>query len=695
MNTSQQSIIQVIEYISKKTESKLNITPECIEVAEIVIKEMGLGEESIIATILHKPLKEGLLSFNVIENTFGKRIADLCNGVAQISNIRKQKAGLQTEHFIQLILTLSNDPRATLISLASQLNKLRKFEKLKPERKNDFLNEIKQLFAPVAHRLGLYSIKTEMEEIWMREAHPEIYRSIANNLSEKKAEREKFISEFIAPLKGKMKKAGLHAEIIGRPKTIFSIWNKMKKQGVDIEGIYDKFAIRIIIDDIPVNEEKDACWKAYSLVTENYRPFPKRLRDWISAPKASGYESLHTTVQTDDGKWVEVQIRTRRMDIIAEKGHAAHWKYKEGGKGNMEDWLREMREALENPDEERKTDVLKKSLYSKDIFIFTPADELKKLRYGSSVLDFAFSIHSHVGLSCKGAIVNGKFVSIRHKLNNGDRVEIQSSKRQKPSYEWMKYLSSPTNRAKLKRALKEQENRYSELGKDLLKSKLKQLEIGFSSDTISALIKYFKLEEPVELYELIGSRKIDITRLKKAIDSISAPEKVNLELKPEEEKTLSSIKTVDKEILIIDELKSRIDFVMAKCCNPVTGDAVFGFVTVNKGVKIHRKNCPNAYEMHLRYPYRIIEARWSGKENTTNHTARIKIIGLKEKNLIGLVINNIEEQKEVRMVKFVLQKKLEKFDAEVIIEAEDKTIINKLTEGIAKINGIDTAFLAE
>ncbi|HBS87814.1 MAG: hypothetical protein A2W91_11135 [Bacteroidetes bacterium GWF2_38_335] len=666
-----------------------------LEIALILKKEINLGIDSILAALLFKSVRDNNNSCSDVEQKYGKEVCSLVTGINRIDNLRMKRAEINTENFIHLLLTLSDDPRTILISLSNQLNKIRNYDKISDQDKAPFLKEIKLLYVPIAHRLGLYAIKTELEELWMRYSEPDTYRNIANELAETKISREKFISSFVAPIKRKLKKAGIDCEVFGRPKTIHSIWNKMKKQGVGVEGIYDKFAIRIIVDNTKLSEEKDYCWKVYSLVTENYRPYPNRLRDWISSPKASGYESLHTTVQTDEGKWVEVQIRTRRMDYIAEMGHAAHWKYKEGGKEkSIDSWLTEMRQALESPDEEKKTDEIKKSFYSKDIYVFTPGDDLKKLRSGSTVLDFAFLVHTEVGLHCTGAKVNNKFVPIKYVLNNGDRVEIQTSKKQKPSMEWLNYLNSNAGKAKLKRALKEQEKKYSDLGKDLLKGKCEQMGHKFSSDVIEKLLDYFKLDESVELYELIGSQKIDMQKLKRAIDLSFVKENP-----VQEAKTIvrpdKNLPQIGNDMMVIDENIGKIDFTMAKCCKPVYGDAVFGFVTVNKGVKIHRKTCTNAADMISKYPYRVIRARWSKEGTDIGFTARIQIVTNGDKPVVGNIVNYTTDNKNVKLLRFNVQSNKGEFEAELVVEVDDHATLEQLLDKFKRTKGVKDAFVIE
>ncbi len=605
--------------------SSKELTEQVNDTALIVENEISLRGESIATALLYRYVQYEQLSIDEVRETFGDSIADLIQNVLRIALLKKESLSFQTDSFIQLVLTISPDPRAILILLAEQLNKMRNFPSLPEHYHEQVLLEIRNLYAPIAHRLGLYTIKTELEEQWMKRAHYPIFRDIADKLDGKKGEREEFITSFIAPLKSKMVEDSIECEIKGRPKSIYSIWNKMKVQGVDVDGVYDKFAIRIIIESDSLEKEKELCWRAYSIVTEKYTPFPKRLRDWISNPKSSGYESLHTTVQTSNGDWVEIQIRTRRMDEIAEKGHAAHWRYKESSTGAKSDWLSEMRNALEQRSEPGGENKLKQALYGGNIFVFTPNEEIKQLRAGATLLDFAFTVHSNVGLTCTGGTVNGKHANIRHKLQNGDIVSVTTSKRQQPNEEWLTLVKSSRARSKIKQALKRKENKFADIGKELVKRKLELLKIEHNAESLLILNEFFGVEDTTTLYEKIGDQTFDIHRVKKAFVT-PKPEEPEQVLEPIDEETPVVVTADSSDSLVIDENISGVQYSLATCCRPVRGDAIFGFVSVNKGIRVHRVNCPNARDLFKNQNHRIVTAQWTrGKQGQQFHcTLQVK-----------------------------------------------------------------------
>ena len=691
--TSTETLKEVFIFIENipniDAEKREEILKESVETSLIINNMLGLRIESILASILSRYVFDKYISIEEVEQKYGKGVSNLISSLNQIIGIGKKKMEMHTENFIQLILTIADDPRTVLILLAIQLNKIRNFKNLAENSKEQVLRETKLLYAPIAHRLGLYAIKTELEDTWMKYAENTKYKEIANLLSAKKTEREEFIRHFINPLKGIMKKENIRCEIKGRPKSIYSIWNKMKKQGVGVEDVYDKFAIRIIIDEPDLSQEKIACWKAYSLVTEKYRPFPNRLRDWISSPKSSGYESLHTTVEDDQNRWVEVQIRTVRMDDIAENGLAAHWKYKESSTGtDTQTWLQKMRNALQKTDEPKeKADDIKKSLYKTDIFVFTPGEDLKKLRANSTVLDFAFSIHTQVGLTCKGARVNDRFVSIKQVLKNGDKVEIETSKSQKPNEEWLNYVHSQSAKSKIKRAIKEQKYQNADLGRDILKRKFNQLDLPFSTEKVNVLLEYFKLKEPVELYENIALQKYDLVKIKQILqkpeEKIERKEKV-IEVKETQRSNDS--------ILVIEDLYGKVDFTMAKCCNPIPGDTIFGFITVSNGTKIHKTSCPNAAEMMAKNPYRIVKTEWSLKKGVNSTVSKIQVVGLEDKNILSSIATAIENEAGIELKSMNLSTIQNKFNAEVLIETDNIETIEELLKKLNYLKGIEKAF---
>lgn len=664
-----------------------------MRIGKICSMEMNLGPAVIISVFLYTCIDGEKFNNNDIEKSFGKNVAEIVNGLVKIPLIQLNKLSIQSENFIKLLLTISTDVRSILIKLAEMLYRLRNLQNESKAEQIRLASEISVLYAPIAHRLGLYAIKSEMEDLSMKYLHAGTYKEIAKKLENTKAHRNNYIEQFVKPLQDELKKRGLKCEIKGRPKSIFSIWSKMKKQGVDFDEVYDKFAIRVILDSEPENEKAN-CWQVYSLITDKYTPNPRRLRDWISSPKTSGYESLHTTVIGPEQKWVEVQIRTQRMDEIAEKGHAAHWRYKESkeGKGGS-DWLGKMREALEKPDKNNETEENedKAKLYTDEIFVFTPDGDLRRLHQGYSVLDFAFSIHTNIGERCTGAIVNGKIENIRHQLKNGDEVKILTSKNQKPKYEWLGIVKGQRAKAKIKRAIKAEAYKDSGTGKDAVKQKFAQLKIEFNDININLLSAYFNLKSALDFYQAVGSGKLGIHKIKKAFAEIS--EKLEAEKNASgEELNIKPIKAgheTKQDYLIIENNLPIIDFQLAKCCNPIPGDDVFGFITVSKGTKIHKKTCPNAPDMYKRYAYRIVEAKWYDYIESGQFSIQLHING---KDRVG-IINSITE---IISVEFKLNlraltihpRKDNLFEGVIVTEVHDTKQLNDLINRLKKVEDV-------
>ncbi len=585
-----------------------------IAVAQIAVEKIGLSTTSIVCALLYGVVKETGISVEEVENKFGKSVSYIIKGLIQISELNTEKIPLQAENFISLLLSIADDVRVVLIKLASNLDKSRNIESYSKQEQKQTLIETINLYVPIAHRLGLYNIKTEMEELSMKYTEPDIYQTILTKLKETKQKRERYIKKFIEPIDKELKQLGYDCDIKGRSKSVYSIWKKMQKQKVPFEEVYDIFAIRVIIKNN--KDEKADCWYIYSIITNYYQPNTKRLRDWITVPKSNGYESLHTTVAGTEGKWIEIQIRTKRMDETAEKGLAAHWKYKESSNVQAHDrWLKKVRKIIENPIH-RVLDGIDKSKsdkYSFDIYVFTPKGDIKKLKTGATILDFAYSVHSNVGDTCTGAKVNNKIVPIKHVLNNGDRVEILTSKNQKPKLDWLSFVVSPRARDKIKRAIKEKQYRDADEGKEILKRKLKQLKVGFNDENISLLVNHFKFKNILELYQNVGNSKIDYIQIKDFFTFIEKKKQQTAGKKIKEKQNDVS-QQVDN-YSFTDKNLSKIDFNIAKCCKPKFGDEIFGFITVNKGIKIHRVNCPNASYMMGKFPYRIIKIKWSKSGN--------------------------------------------------------------------------------
>ncbi|MBU0764441.1 MAG: RelA/SpoT family protein, partial [Bacteroidetes bacterium] len=661
-----------------------------LEVARIVIEEMNLGGVSVVCALLHDVTKYTDISADRIRSEFGPVTGDIINGLARIEGLYTQKVTLHADNFIRLLLNLANDVRIILVKLADRLHNMRTLAVLAPEKQKKVAIETSHLYAPIAHRLGLYNIKTELDELSMKYSEPEIYHSIEKKLVETEADRTKYINRFIAPIRKELDNHGFRYDIKGRSKSVHSIWRKMKQQQVEFNEVYDLFAIRLILDSSPEDEKED-CWKVYSLITNLYQPNPKRLRDWISAPKNSGYESLHTTVIGPEGRWVEVQIRTLRMDEVAEKGHAAHWKYKKtAGEEETGEWLAKIREILENPQPEtHRLDEAKGELYSESIFVFTPQGDLKKLSSGATVLDFAYAVHTRVGDTCTGAKVNDRIVPLKHKLTNGDQVEILTSKNQKPKQDWLKWVSGPRSKSKIKRALKDIKFREAESGKDLLKKKLRQLKIGFNDENIQKLVRHFRLSDPVELYQYFATEKIDSGFLKDLLVSPVMEENLASVLRPEIDRLQKSKTwTGSGSLLVIDDNPGLTDYCLARCCSPGPGAGIFGFVTVKKGITIHRKDCPNAVQMRGKYPYRMIKAEWATEKQASDFLTSIRIIGKDEVGMLNTISSVISNDMKVNMRSLNVRSEGRNFMGEIELLIHDDAYLDVLIRKLQKIKGV-------
>ena len=593
-----------------------------LAVAKIVAEEVGLGVTSVICALLHDVVEDSEITLEEIKKDFGEEVSTIVDGLTKISKLSSGSDSIQAENYRKILLTLSDDIRVILIKIADRLHNMRTLDDVPRKNQLKISSETLFLYAPLAHRLGLYAIKGEFEDLSMKYTEAEKYKEIATALNSKKRERAKFINDFCSPLLVEIKKSGLNARVSGRPKTIFSIWNKMKKKEIEFEDVYDKFAIRIIIDS-PIDKEKEDCWRAYSIITDLYHPSPNRLRDWISHPKANGYESLHTTVMGPKGKWVEVQIRTERMDIIAERGLAAHWKYKEN-KGSktvddaVENWLSTVREILKNPEANPIEFIndFKLQLYAQEIYTFTPGGDLKILPKNSTALDFAYSIHTGLGDHCIGAKVNNKLVPISHTLKNGDQIEIISSKKQKPNEDWLNFVITSRAKSKIKYALKEVKKEVGEEGKAILDRKLRQLKANFNGENVQLLANYYKKNSILDLYYDIANDKVELSKLKglKIIGGnfeMPKPEKKDLIIHKEFKPSLSPEEISKNTELVIFGESNMIPYEFAKCCAPIPGDDVVGFLSINGMVKIHRTSCPNMLNLMSKYGYRIVKTRWT------------------------------------------------------------------------------------
>ncbi len=664
-----------------------------IGVAKIALKELNLGITSVICSLLHNVVDEYNIKQEDIQDQFGSDVAIILDGHSKLSEIKTEKISVHSDNFRKLYLSLVKDIRVILIKLAHRLHDMRNYYLIEEHKREKFLQEVNHIYIPIAHRLGLYHVKNELEEYWMKYTQPIIYQNIERKIKDSRTKQTVFIQDFIQPINRELFKQKIKFDVIGRPKSIHSIWRKMKKQNVEFEEVYDIFAIRIIIDSKLKNEKAD-CWKVYSIVTDIYQPNPKRLRDWISSPKPSGYESLHATVIGPNGKWVEVQIRSQRMDKVAEQGLAAHWKYKDGGaKKEQDEWMNKLREVIENPDSVKEDikDYSKIELYSDKIFIFTPEGDLKKLPNGATVLDFAYDIHTSVGDMCSGARVNNGIVPIRHVLKNGDKVEIITSKNQKPKLDWLNFVVTNKAKSKIKRAIKEEKFQEAELGKEILRRKLRNRKIQFSDAVIDKLIKQYKLESSVDLYYLIAIEKIDLSDIKKTI-----AEDNNVEQKPvpktngKQEVQKSAEK--DTDFMLIDDSIDNLDYDLAKCCNPISGDAVFGFVTIGKGITIHRINCPNARQMLSKYNYRVIDVKWRQTDEQKTYLTTLQVIGSDEVGILNNITSVISSDFKVNMVSLKVDSSKEgKFEAHFKLNVKGTGHLDGLIRRILKIKGVRKA----
>lgn len=663
-----------------------------LNVARVAAEEMGLGINSIITALLHDAFINQSTDIDEIKKLFGNGIAGMVKSYARLSDLPTGKVSMQSDAFRKLFLTVVDDIRVILLKLAHRLRDMRIIEKLPAEYQNRYVEEVNHLYSPIAHRLGLYKVKKELEDLSMKFTNPEVYQQIAQKIRETEAKRNAFINEFIAPIQRELFKQDLRFEIKGRPKSIPSIWAKMKKQDVEFEQVFDLFAIRIILDS-PVEHEKSDCWKAYSLVTNIYPPNPKRLRDWISSPKASGYESLHTTVKGPHERWVEVQIRTARMDEIAEKGQAAHWRYKGfGSKADTEKWLLQVRDIIEHP-EQISFDENDKPLVTHKpgkVFVFTPNGDLKELDEGSTVLDFAFEVHTSVGYSCTGARINNKIVPLKQVLENGDKVEIITSKIQKPKMDWLNYVVTTKAKNKIKRALKEEQFLMAEKGNEILRRKFKNWKITFNDENIDRLIKKYKLPSSIDLYGLIYNEKIDLIELKRFLtgetekaEDIKAPPQKDL-------KAVSSAKPSQDQddVFFIDSNLKKVNYKLARCCNPSPGDPVFGFVTISRGITIHHQHCPNAKQLLTRFGYRKIDVLWKGFEDTGFFKATIKVTGTDRIGIMNEISQIISNDMKCNMISVKIDASKGVFNGIIKLKVRSDHSISDLLQRISQVSGV-------
>lgn len=671
-----------------------------ISVARVVAEEMGLDTTSIVCALLHDTVEDTYMTLDDVEQLFGKKEREIVDGLTKMSGVFEPGTSAQAENFRKMLLTLSDDVRVILIKCADRLDNMRTLDFMRPDKQQKIASETLYMYAPLAHRLGLYSIKTELEDLSLKYKEPEAYAEIESKLRKTKAVRTRFINAFTLPIRRALDEAGLVYEMKGRTKSVFSIWKKMQKQRVSFEQVYDVFAIRIILET-PLEQEKADAWRTYSIVTDFYQPNPDRLRDWISLPKANGYESLHTTVMSPSGKWVEVQIRSRRMDEVAEKGLAAHWRYKEthpgaqvAGEQNLDNWLNQIRDILESDEENalRFIDEFKLNLYNDEIYVFTPKGDLFTLPKGATTLDFAYRVHSQVGSRCIGGKVNHRLVPLSHELASGDQIEILTSRKQRPKEDWLNFVTTASARAKIRHALREEERAIAADGKDMLRRWMRRLGIDFISANIEAMTRRLKQDSPHELYYRIATSRLDLDelpefkvekgriawiRMAPPASEVTTPEH---DIAPPPEKG-------DK--LLIGEGMQKIDYSLATCCNPIPGDEVFGFVTVSGGIKVHRRNCPNATNLLSKYAYRVMKAQWASKA-AAQFEVSLAFTGIDDVGLVNAVTKVISDDMHVNMRAISFESKDGTFEGRVKVLVDDTRHLGQLQTKLLNVQGVWT-----
>lgn len=664
-----------------------------LAVARICAEEIGLGTTSIVAAILHDTVEDTEITLEDINHIFGPKVRDIIDGLTKISDVFDHTASIQAENFKKMLLTLSDDVRVILIKLADRLHNMRTLESMRRDKQLKIASETQFMFAPLAHRLGLYAFKTELEDLALKYTEPEEYHEIETNLKKGQAVRTRFINRFTLPIKRALDADGFKYEIKGRPKSIHSIWTKIHKKNIPFDEIYDLFAIRIILKT-ELKNEKALCWKVYSIVTDFYQPNPDRLRDWISTPKGNGYESLHTTVMSPTGKWVEVQIRTERMDEIAEKGYAAHWKYKDqqAQESSLDTWLNRIRDMLETNNGEALDfiDDFKLNLFSDEIFVFTPNGDLKTLPAGATALDFAFEIHTQVGEACIGAKVDQRLVPLSHKLKSGDQIEILTSKKQTAKEDWLNYVVTAKAKSKIKQALKEEQKKVASLGREIVQRKFKSLGVEFKSNNVSELEKFYGYHSATSLYEDIAKGKVSLKKLKGfTVEQKQLHfERDEIESESEDPKRVSG-PTIPKDTLIIGDDEVDVPYKLSQCCNPIPGDDVFGFVTINDGIKIHRVRCPNAVQMRSNFAYRIIKAKWQSQKES-EFAAKIRFKGIDDLGLVEKITHAISTDLNVNMKAISFESNDGVFDGRVTVLVYNTNHLNSLIKRLQDVEGVLT-----
>lgn len=668
-----------------------------IAVAKIVAQEIGLDATSIASALLHDVVEDNpKYTIDDIEQLFGEAVARIVDGLTKISSLKKDMdVSLQAENFRKMLLTLNEDVRVIIIKIADRLHNMQTMDSMRSDKQVKIASETLYIYAPLAHRIGLYNIKTELEDLGLKYTEPEVYQDISEKMQESKEEQDAYIKSFSKVIEKSLNKEGLNYQIKGRPKSIFSIRRKMVKQGVSFDEVYDKFAVRIIYKS-DFENEKFLAWKIYSIVTDHFTPNPTRLRDWISSQKSTGYEALHITVVGPKSRFVEVQIRSERMDEIAEKGYAAHYKYKNQNvkEDNLDLWINKLQEALENNEADAVDFVeqFKLNLYSKEIFVFSPKGDLKSLPKGATPLDFAFSIHTEVGMKTRGTKVNGKLVPLSHELQSGDRVEILTSENAKPNSNWLDYATTARARSKIKSALKADTKIIAEEGKEILRRKLKQLKITLNESSVNELVNYFKLNTSLDLFYRIGIGTIDNKKLKAFASSRSnafVSYIKNKIRKPEVSKDLDKEEITSKyDMLVFGQEEEKLNYKLANCCNPIAGDKVFGFLTINDGIKVHKKNCPNAVSLQSNYAYRIMPAKWIDSSQQV-YTSHINLSGIDNLGLVNDITTLISDNMHVNMKSISFTSDDGVFTGKITVQVKNQTMLKKLIDRLKKINGID------
>ena len=673
----------------------LNPIVYALETAEIAFDEIGLKRDAIIAIVLYTGVVAGLSDTSQIEKDFGRGVAQIIHGLVKVQELYKRTPVVESENFRNLLISFAEDMRVILIMIADRVNLMRQVRDTdNEEARLEVAQEASYLYAPLAHKLGLYKLKSELEDLSLKYLEHDAYYMIKDKLNATKKSRDSYIERFITPIQQRLEEAGLHFHMKGRTKSIHSIWQKMKKQKCNFEGIYDLFAIRIIIDS-PIDKEKMQCWQAYSIVTDMYMPNPKRLRDWLSVPKSNGYESLHITVLGPENKWVEVQIRTERMDEIAEKGLAAHWRYKGiKGESGIDEWLSNIRAALENNDDLQLMDQFKMGLYEDEVFVFTPKGELLKFPKGANILDFAYRIHSGIGNKCVGGKINGKNVSFRAELKSGDEVEVVTQSNQTPKQEWINIVKTPRAKAKIKLALKDTIAKDTVYAKELLESRLKNRKIEFEESTIMHLIKRMGFKVATDFYKQIADEKLDVNEvIEKYVEvrdydqNLNAPQITRSATEFSYDNPDEEIARNNDDVLVIDRNLKGVDYSLAKCCQPIYGDPVFGFVTVSGGIKIHRTSCPNAPELRKRFGYRIVKARWSGK-SAGQYSITIKVVGNDDLGIVNNITSIISKEEKIVMRSINIDSHDSLFDGTIVVQLEDVSKLEALMKKLRTVKGV-------